>query len=277
MSYILDALKKSEKERAVGNVPTLDIVYDRPPRPRRSSGKRWRLISIVIFVGVVSAVGYVYKTEISAVVAKYTSDNGSDTPKVLTRTSTGGNQKPKPTQAVATRQNTGLIKRPRYATKQTSEISKLANTQNPKPTKTAANSTPTDKNSVSNSVAKVNTQQREAKSAVIPLSNAKSINRSNTGAVKPVSTSVGVEKSNNSRTQLKLVTIDDLEPAFRKNVPVVNIQAVSYSENDARRFVMIDQHIYKEGDELKNGLRVEQVTPDGPVVSFRGRRFMLRP
>jgi general secretion pathway protein B len=45
MSYILDALKKAEKERDLGNVPKLETVHDSPPDAGRRPGL-WMVIGI---------------------------------------------------------------------------------------------------------------------------------------------------------------------------------------------------------------------------------------
>jgi len=55
------------------------------------------------------------------------------------------------------------------------------------------------------------------------------------------------------------------------------LNVVSYSQNDDKRFVMIDQKIYREGESVQGGMTIEQITEDGPIMSWRGRRFLMRP
>ena len=78
MSYILDALKKSEKERAIGNVPTLDVVSDHPPPPKQLGGRQWLLLSIILVVGLVIAAAFVYRKEVLVEVAKFSSGGEID-------------------------------------------------------------------------------------------------------------------------------------------------------------------------------------------------------
>jgi general secretion pathway protein B len=55
MSYILDALKKADRERAAGNVPDLETVHRQEPAPRRSYRWLWILAVLFIFNGVLVA------------------------------------------------------------------------------------------------------------------------------------------------------------------------------------------------------------------------------
>ncbi len=59
--------------------------------------------------------------------------------------------------------------------------------------------------------------------------------------------------------------------------PPLDINVVSYSSDAERRFIMVDQRIYKEGAQLPGGAVVEEITVDGPILSFAGRRFLKTP
>lgn len=56
MSYILDALKKAERERGLAQVPTLDTVHDFPARPRRNL----RLVSVAAGLCLIAALWLVF-------------------------------------------------------------------------------------------------------------------------------------------------------------------------------------------------------------------------
>lgn len=55
MSYILDALKKADQERAAGNVPDLETVHLREPTVRKHYRWLWILAALFIFNGVLVA------------------------------------------------------------------------------------------------------------------------------------------------------------------------------------------------------------------------------
>jgi general secretion pathway protein B len=58
-------------------------------------------------------------------------------------------------------------------------------------------------------------------------------------------------------------------------VPEVNVSLHAWDRNPAARFVFIDGARASEGTALPSGLRVEQITPEGTVLSWRGSRFLV--
>jgi general secretion pathway protein B len=60
-------------------------------------------------------------------------------------------------------------------------------------------------------------------------------------------------------------------------IPGLTVNVVAYSEEPARRFVMINLKSYKEGERTAEGAVVEEIQPDGAVVSYKGRRVRLHP
>lgn len=58
-------------------------------------------------------------------------------------------------------------------------------------------------------------------------------------------------------------------------VPEVAMSLHVYDPNPASRFAFINGRRAQEGDVLPNGLRVESITPEGAVLDWQGRRFLL--
>ncbi|MFO1426575.1 MAG: general secretion pathway protein GspB [Steroidobacteraceae bacterium] len=58
-------------------------------------------------------------------------------------------------------------------------------------------------------------------------------------------------------------------------VPEVAMSLHAFDRNPASRFVFINGQRAREGEVLANGLKVEQVVPDGAILSFRGSRFLV--
>jgi general secretion pathway protein B len=56
----------------------------------------------------------------------------------------------------------------------------------------------------------------------------------------------------------------------------LNLDVHVYSDAPDERFVLIDMRKYAEGDELQNGLMVDEITPSGVVMVFRDQRFLLQ-
>ena len=73
------------------------------------------------------------------------------------------------------------------------------------------------------------------------------------------------------------VSLADLDSSVRGRLPDLAINALSYSSDHAKRFVMINQDIFKEGEDLGNGIVVEEIKKSGVVLSFEGHQFILKP
>ena len=57
--------------------------------------------------------------------------------------------------------------------------------------------------------------------------------------------------------------------------PPCTSTCTSMSTQPQQRFIFVNSRKYKEGDTLAEGPLVEQITPDGAVLNFRGSRFKL--
>ena len=71
----------------------------------------------------------------------------------------------------------------------------------------------------------------------------------------------------------KLPTADEVTAAG--GVPALNLDLHVYSTKPAERMVFVNSHKYREGDTLQEGPVVQQITPDGAILEFRGRKFLL--
>jgi general secretion pathway protein B len=65
------------------------------------------------------------------------------------------------------------------------------------------------------------------------------------------------------------------EVAARGGTPELRLELHVYSTKPAERFVFINSHRYREGDRTQEGATVEQITPDGVIMSAGGSRFLL--
>ena len=73
------------------------------------------------------------------------------------------------------------------------------------------------------------------------------------------------------------VPVTDLEPAVQSRLPKLSINVLSYSNDKSRRFVMIDQNIYKEGEGIAGGIVVEEIRKSDVIFSFGATQFILKP
>ena len=59
------------------------------------------------------------------------------------------------------------------------------------------------------------------------------------------------------------------------SLPIVSV--ISYSEDPAQRFVMIDNRLLREGDFLSTDVRVERIRTDHVLVTVQGESVALKP
>jgi general secretion pathway protein B len=65
------------------------------------------------------------------------------------------------------------------------------------------------------------------------------------------------------------------EVIARGGVPPLHLDLHVYANEPQQRFVFINSRKYREGDTLAEGPVVEQITTEGAVLNFRGSRFKL--
>jgi len=73
-----------------------------------------------------------------------------------------------------------------------------------------------------------------------------------------------------------LPELHELPFAVQKAVPDMSFSVLIYSTKPEERMVNVNGHSVREGQEVSNGLKLEQVTPDGAVFSFQGHRFQKK-
>ena len=68
-----------------------------------------------------------------------------------------------------------------------------------------------------------------------------------------------------------------LPPSLRQQLPALAVNVVSYSDEPAKRFIMINQRILREGEQLGPDIMVREIMSDGARLEFRGHEFLVRP
>ena len=78
------------------------------------------------------------------------------------------------------------------------------------------------------------------------------------------------------RTDLEaLPTLAQMHFSGADALPPLHLDVHVYSPNPAQRFVFINGHKYVEGSTLAEGPRVLRIRPDGVELAYRGSRFLL--
>ena len=66
---------------------------------------------------------------------------------------------------------------------------------------------------------------------------------------------------------------EDLPFAIQQEIPEMVVQLHAYSSKRGERLVSINSIRLRDGESLMPGLRLEQITPDGIIFSYKGYRF----
>ena len=61
----------------------------------------------------------------------------------------------------------------------------------------------------------------------------------------------------------------------RKDIPALAMSLQVYSADPAQRFAIINDERHVEGDSLGESLKLQEITPDGLIVEYRGERFLF--
>ncbi len=67
----------------------------------------------------------------------------------------------------------------------------------------------------------------------------------------------------------------DIASAPGSPLPALHMDLHVYDRNPRKRFVMINMHKLRQGDSLPDGVTVVRIRPDGVVLSYQGRKFLL--
>jgi general secretion pathway protein B len=89
-------------------------------------------------------------------------------------------------------------------------------------------------------------------------------------------TGVNVSASNSSAQQVaSLPTIYELRAKGSITLPELHLDIHVYSEVPEDRFVFINMSKQREKSQLSEGPTVDEITPDGVVLDYRGTTFLL--
>ncbi len=58
-------------------------------------------------------------------------------------------------------------------------------------------------------------------------------------------------------------------------LPPLSVDLHIFAAEPAKRAVFINGRRYTQGVQITEGPKIEQITPDGALLTYRGRRFLL--
>ena len=237
MSYILDALRKADQERSIGDVPDLETPHWSHRRGGRTRYWLWAAIGLLLINGVLLAF-------------LFNRDDGSESVPVQAQGKPGMRShvpdaapqhevlaKPVPPKPVPlkplVRPERKPITRPRQPVPAVAER---------KPASVAAPRTATaDSGNV----------------ATAAVSRA---------PLTPQARTV-------QRSEPEIPELNELSLEFRSGFDPPQMDVHVYADDPSRRFILVDLRKFVEGDTLDSGARLEKIQPDGIQLYYQGTRF----
>jgi general secretion pathway protein B len=244
MSYILDAIRKSDMQRQRGAAPTLLTSHEPSAASRRAMPVVYGILgAVLLIVGV--AIGWLrpwqaapaptnIASNVAAAPAAEPAPLPSMPPELLRRVEH---------EPVAAKSATPPASVPGKA----APVPAATPIATPAPSQAVALPAPAPAAPAATAIAPA-----PVPAIVVP------------GTAKPAS-----EPAPESR----IISFAELPPNIRDEIPRMSIAVHAYSKEPRNRLVTIDNRLLHEGDDAGSGIRLEQITPDGMVFDYKGYRF----
>ncbi len=239
MSYILDALRKSDHERQRGAAPTLLAAQATAVAPREPALLSYGLLALVL-VGVGVAIGWLrpwQPAEAPTAVRVAAKPPGpapsqpAPTPPELAPKSEPDARLPGTTASAAPAAPPASLAFPTKAHTSTSASAAAAKPGAPHPA------------AASRKTVEPAPEQRV---------------NTGTAAVAPAPS---------------VMSMAELPLSIQQELPAMSITVHAYSAKPADRLVGINSRLLREGDEVAPGLKLERITPDGMILNYKGYSF----
>ena len=292
MSYILDALRKSEQQRTRGAAPSL-LVVPVTDAPQRRTFSLWYgvLAAILVIAGIGIGMMRPWQTDVppqSVIAAKpqaaparngtaaspgpATETSGKDAPQaaVVPATSAASVAAPAGTTWVGDTGKTVLPAQAEGTPKTTPAASGIDAAKGPptppsEPAKLQglpSRGETASATQIAGAKAAPATKEAEPAAGAGGKAVAGSVEKS--APAKPI----------DAAQERAPVTFAELPLAVQQEMPKVTVQFHLYSGNPKDRLAGINDRMLREGDTIAPGLVLEQITSDGMVLTFKGHRFL---
>lgn len=250
MSYILEALKKAEKQRELGQVPGIGSVHE---AGSRRPGPRWQWVLAVVLILNAAIIGALFWPAEDPVDTAVPSDIAPSAP-VVPQPSGTLSGRPEPTRVPPSEAATVSKGEPSTPRPIADTHSLPLSSENPgveaRPLKPLPLPLPQEPPRVSQPA-------RPEQQIPVPIPS-------------PASRPAPAPKP--QQLPVWPLVEDELFHQINNDLKV-NVHV--YNKIPEKRFVFMNMKIYHEGDQLLEGPQLEEITQDGVVLSFRGERFRV--
>jgi len=239
MSYILEALKKAQAERQLGNAPTIHAPAPSYAAPRAGQGAQWRYLALGVGIVVVAAAVALLWPRFAGEAPVRLAAVTPPAAVAATAPATAPVATPAPPAAVipAPAAVVQPAPAPAPAPAPVAEARPARVKPAPTPVVPAASSSP-----------QPSPQQREAAPAPATV------------AAQPVGDD-------------QLRTLQQLPDTLQREIPKVAFGGYIYSPTPGESLLLVDKMLRREGEEVAPGLVLERLTPKAAVMNYRGTRY----
>ncbi|MDY6798090.1 MAG: general secretion pathway protein GspB [Pseudomonadota bacterium] len=253
MSYILDALRKSERERRQGRVPDLghQVQFVHKPGRKRGSAARWIAIGLVLNAAVIGLALWFWLSDRAATTVAVPSGQASDVEQMeqVEQGGTVGGREPEPVVAAP-------------------EPGELRDARERAP----------DPVPVADPVAASGPPVQELPVIIRPGQAPEPYVVNEPTLIvpgkSPEPVSSGGDPKDPADLPARVPHLVELPLSFQKSVPNLTFNSHVYSSQASSSRVMINGHYLQTGQSF-SGIRVEKITEDGVVLSKDGRVFRV--
>jgi general secretion pathway protein B len=288
MSYILDALKRAEQERQIGQIP--NAAAQTAPDPYESDSRRWPWLVLLVLMLAMAVAAFSFwlsaqlpSSKSSAIAVKV--ERPAAVPVTAVEPVAGSSL---PTRVTAVKTEPTVIVQAAPVT--VTEVSEVVLADESSESRVAPLNEPVNA-PISEPTNEVATEEVAAPEAVVapqapmalPTGESAAVAASDS-PVEPASVdtdtevdvaSAAVDTNDAAEPELhSLPWLREKSLAFRRDLPSLDIQFHRYSDEPSRRFVMIAGVRYREGERLKSGPKLEHIVEEGLVLLWRGERFI---
>jgi general secretion pathway protein B len=258
MSYILDALRKSDQQRHRGSSPTLLTAHDAPAAARQPAALWYGIIALVVLIAGIT-IGALRPWEHEAPApAPAVAQPPLPAPVALVphevATVNADN-------APARRSESAPVRTPAAPAVTSPNANIHPVTPAPAPAAAQLAATPSAIAPPPPSAAAVATQPRAAVPTTV-------VTAPPANVVTPPPAPAAAQLAGTA-----VITYPELPFAIQQEIPRLNVAVHAYSKEPKSRLVTIDNRLLHEGDDAAPGLKIEQITPDGMVFAYKGFRF----
>ena len=275
MSYILDALKKSEQERARGAIPDIKTIHQ-PRHVESKKSSHWLYLALIVLLLNAGGFGFWIYQQHSRSAAENPLTSAADI--VTAKSDKVTSLESQPSKSLA-------------SDKAQQELEQLA--QNLRVLEDSSNNRADSKLQENQKTAKPGLDKKINSSVDKPnvifsdkpltVSENELANAETVGDLTALSDveiipegSVTPQPSEPAEVMVdKIYDIAELPDSVKRGLPAISFAGHVYSSTQSQRSVMLNGKKMREGQEVTKGLLLEQITIDGVVMRAQGYRFKL--